>query len=124
MVDDPAAVNQVDNVALNEKTTLNELFDLIRSLLAPRFPHVRGCARSIARRAPEMCAFPRPTSTRRNGYSVTTRRGGYGRGGSRRSNGVRRRSSIRIPSKNYCSNREAYSTDTSTNRQRRITSTQ
>jgi len=42
MVDDPAAVNQVYNVALNEKTTLNELFDLIRSLLAPRFPHVRG----------------------------------------------------------------------------------
>src|SRR5256885_3130162 len=42
MVDDPAAVNQVYNVALNEKTTLNELFDLIRSLLAPRFPYVRG----------------------------------------------------------------------------------
>jgi UDP-N-acetylglucosamine 4-epimerase len=42
MVDDPAAVNQVYNVALNEKTTLNELFELIRSLLEPRFPHLRG----------------------------------------------------------------------------------
>ena len=42
MVDDPAAVNQVYNVALNEKTTLKELFDMIRSLLGPRFPHVRG----------------------------------------------------------------------------------
>ena len=42
MVDDAAAVNQVYNVALNEKTTLKELFDMIRSLLAPRFPHVRG----------------------------------------------------------------------------------
>jgi len=113
MVDDPAAVNQVYNVALNEKTTLNELFDLIRSLLAPRFPHVRGCARSMARRAPEMCAFRRPTSTRRNGYSVTSRRGGYGRGWSGRSNGMRRRSSPRIRSTSYCSSRESDSTDRS-----------
>jgi len=42
MVDDAAAVNQVYNVALNEKTTLNELFEMIRSLLEPRFPHLRG----------------------------------------------------------------------------------
>jgi UDP-N-acetylglucosamine 4-epimerase len=42
MVDDPAAVNQVYNVALNEKTTLNELFEMIRSLLEPRFLHLRG----------------------------------------------------------------------------------
>jgi UDP-N-acetylglucosamine 4-epimerase len=42
MVDDPAAVNQVYNVALNEKTTLNDLFEMIRSLLEPRFPHLRG----------------------------------------------------------------------------------
>jgi UDP-N-acetylglucosamine/UDP-N-acetyl-alpha-D-glucosaminouronate 4-epimerase len=42
MVDDAAAVNQVYNVALNEQTTLNELFEMIRSLLAPHFPHLRG----------------------------------------------------------------------------------
>jgi len=42
MVDDAAAVNQVYDVALNEKTTLNELFEMIRSLLEPRFPRVRG----------------------------------------------------------------------------------
>jgi len=42
MVDDPAAVNEVYNVALNEKTTLNELFEMIRSFLEPRFPHLRG----------------------------------------------------------------------------------
>jgi UDP-N-acetylglucosamine 4-epimerase len=42
MADDAAAVNQVYNVALNEKTTLNELFEMIRSLLEPRFPHLRG----------------------------------------------------------------------------------
>jgi UDP-N-acetylglucosamine/UDP-N-acetylgalactosamine 4-epimerase len=38
LVDDPAAVNQVYNVALNERTTLNQLFETIRSLLEPRFP--------------------------------------------------------------------------------------
>jgi len=42
MADDAAAVNQVYNVALNEKTTLKELFEMIRSLLEPRFPHLRG----------------------------------------------------------------------------------
>jgi UDP-N-acetylglucosamine 4-epimerase len=42
MVDDTAAVNQVYNVALNERTTLNELFEMIRSFLEPRFPHLRG----------------------------------------------------------------------------------
>jgi UDP-N-acetylglucosamine 4-epimerase len=40
-VDDAAAVNQVYNVAVNAKTTLNELFELIRSLLEPRYPHLR-----------------------------------------------------------------------------------
>jgi UDP-N-acetylglucosamine 4-epimerase len=34
----PDAVNQVYNVALNERTTLNQLFEAIRSLLEPRFP--------------------------------------------------------------------------------------
>jgi len=42
LADDPAAVNQVYNVALGEKTSLNELFELIRSLLAPRYPHLRN----------------------------------------------------------------------------------
>ena len=41
-IDDPAAVNQVYNVALNAKTTLNELFETIRSLLEPQFPRLRG----------------------------------------------------------------------------------
>jgi UDP-N-acetylglucosamine 4-epimerase len=40
-VDDPAAVDQVYNVALGEGTTLNQLFGTIRSLLVPRFPHLR-----------------------------------------------------------------------------------
>lgn len=40
-VGDQDAVNQVYNVAVNARTTLNELFELIRSLLEPRYPHVR-----------------------------------------------------------------------------------
>jgi UDP-N-acetylglucosamine/UDP-N-acetyl-alpha-D-glucosaminouronate 4-epimerase len=40
-VDDPAAVNQVYNIALGEKTTLNELFEIIRSVLDSRYPHLR-----------------------------------------------------------------------------------
>jgi UDP-N-acetylglucosamine 4-epimerase len=42
MVDDASAVNQVYNVAVNEKTTLNELFEMVRSLLEPRYPRLRG----------------------------------------------------------------------------------
>lgn len=42
LVDDPAAVNQVYNVALGEMTTLNQLFTMIRSLLEPRYPQLRG----------------------------------------------------------------------------------
>ncbi len=42
LADDPAAVNQVYNVALGERTSLNELFELIRSLLEPRYPHLRN----------------------------------------------------------------------------------
>lgn len=38
---DPAAVNQVYNIALGEMTTLNELFETLRSLLAPRYPGLR-----------------------------------------------------------------------------------
>lgn len=38
--ENPQALNQVYNVAVNERTTLNALFELERSLLAERFPHV------------------------------------------------------------------------------------
>ena len=42
LVEDPAALDQVYNVALGRSTTLSELFEMIRGLLAPRFAHVRG----------------------------------------------------------------------------------
>lgn len=38
--DNPEATNQVYNVALSERTTLNQLFEMIRTLLAPRFAHL------------------------------------------------------------------------------------
>ncbi|CDG83257.1 wbgU [Janthinobacterium agaricidamnosum NBRC 102515 = DSM 9628] len=38
----PGAVNQVYNVAVNGRTSLNRLFHAMRTLLACRFPHVRG----------------------------------------------------------------------------------
>ncbi|MFB9243450.1 SDR family oxidoreductase [Massilia antarctica] len=40
LVDDSAAVNQVYNVAVNARTSLNELFAMMRALLAERFPHM------------------------------------------------------------------------------------
>jgi UDP-N-acetylglucosamine 4-epimerase len=36
------AVNRVYNVALGERTTLNELFEMIRLLLAERFEHLQS----------------------------------------------------------------------------------
>jgi UDP-N-acetylglucosamine 4-epimerase len=39
--DNPDALNQIYNVAVAERTTLNELFELERELLVDRFPHVR-----------------------------------------------------------------------------------
>lgn len=39
----PEAVNQVYNVAVGDRTTLNELFEAIRSILEPRHPHLQGC---------------------------------------------------------------------------------
>ncbi len=39
--ENPAALNQVYNVAVAERTTLNELFELERALLAGHFPQVR-----------------------------------------------------------------------------------
>jgi UDP-N-acetylglucosamine 4-epimerase len=38
----PAAINQVYNVAVNGRTSLNELFELLRAALLPRFPHLKN----------------------------------------------------------------------------------
>ena len=38
----PHATNQVYNVAVGDRTTLNELFEAIRSNLEKRFPHLQG----------------------------------------------------------------------------------
>ena len=40
-VQEAEALDQVYNVALGEQTSLNELFEMIRSLLAARLPHLR-----------------------------------------------------------------------------------
>ena len=37
----PKAVNQVYNVALNERTSLNELFAMLRERLLPHYPHLQ-----------------------------------------------------------------------------------
>src|SRR5438876_4189713 len=37
----PKAVNQVYNVALNERTSLNELFAMLRERLLPHYPHLK-----------------------------------------------------------------------------------
>jgi UDP-N-acetylglucosamine 4-epimerase len=41
---DAAAINEVYNVAFGAQTTLDQLFQMIRMLLAPRFPHVMAAA--------------------------------------------------------------------------------
>lgn len=38
----PDAANQVYNVAVGDRTTLNDLFEAIRVALEPRFPHLKG----------------------------------------------------------------------------------
>ena len=43
IVEDPAALNQVYNVAVAERTTLNELFELERGMPMEHFPRVREC---------------------------------------------------------------------------------
>jgi UDP-N-acetylglucosamine/UDP-N-acetylgalactosamine 4-epimerase len=40
--ENPEATNQVYNVAVGDRTTLNDLFEAIRLLLAPRFLHLDG----------------------------------------------------------------------------------
>ena len=37
---DPVALNQVYNIAVGERTSLNELFERLRAALAPRFVHL------------------------------------------------------------------------------------
>lgn len=39
----PEAVNQIYNVAVGDRTTLNELFEALRSSLEARYPHLKGC---------------------------------------------------------------------------------
>lgn len=40
-VDTPAALNQTYNIAVGGRTTLRELFEMLRSLLEPHCPHLR-----------------------------------------------------------------------------------
>src|SRR5207247_3937464 len=37
----PAAINQVYNIAVGERTTLNSLFDLLRTKLLPHYSHLK-----------------------------------------------------------------------------------
>jgi len=39
--DNPEAVDQVYNVAVSDRTALNQLFEMIRILLEPNFPHLK-----------------------------------------------------------------------------------
>ena len=41
LADNPAAVNQVYNVAVNGRTSLNALFAMMRTLLTERYPHLQ-----------------------------------------------------------------------------------
>ncbi len=47
---DPDAINQAYNVALNERTSLNQLYEMIRSLLVKEFPYLK-------KHKPEYVAF-------------------------------------------------------------------
>jgi UDP-N-acetylglucosamine/UDP-N-acetylgalactosamine 4-epimerase len=42
-VQKPQAINQVYNVALSARTTLNQLFSLLREQLLPSYPHLKAC---------------------------------------------------------------------------------
>lgn len=41
MAESPEVINQVYNVALNDCTTLNQLYEMMKSLLQERFPHLQ-----------------------------------------------------------------------------------
>jgi UDP-N-acetylglucosamine 4-epimerase len=40
LTDNPEAVNQVYNVALNDRTSLNDLYGMMKDLLSSQFPHI------------------------------------------------------------------------------------
>ncbi|MGV3654384.1 MAG: SDR family oxidoreductase [Noviherbaspirillum sp.] len=42
LADHPEAGNQVYNIALNDRTSLNELYQMLRGMLAERFPHLNS----------------------------------------------------------------------------------
>jgi UDP-N-acetylglucosamine 4-epimerase len=42
-ITEPSAVNQIYNTAVNARTSLNELFNMLHSRLLPHFPHLQGC---------------------------------------------------------------------------------
>jgi len=42
LTDDPAAINQIYNVAVGGRTTLNELYQSMRAVLSDRFPHLQS----------------------------------------------------------------------------------
>ncbi|BCB26555.1 capsular polysaccharide biosynthesis protein [Sulfurimicrobium lacus] len=42
LADSPESTNQVYNVALNERTSLNQLYEMMRSLLLEQFPHLNN----------------------------------------------------------------------------------
>lgn len=41
LTNEPKAINQVYNIALNERTSLNQLYTMMRELLIDKFPHLR-----------------------------------------------------------------------------------
>jgi UDP-N-acetylglucosamine 4-epimerase len=41
LADDANATNQIYNIALNERTSLNQLYETLRSLLLAQFPHLK-----------------------------------------------------------------------------------
>jgi UDP-N-acetylglucosamine 4-epimerase len=41
LTDKPAAINQIYNIALNARTSLNELYMMLHGLLVERYPHLR-----------------------------------------------------------------------------------
>jgi len=42
LTNDPTAINQVYNVALNERTSLNQLYHMMHDLLLDKFPHLES----------------------------------------------------------------------------------
>jgi hypothetical protein len=62
--DDAAAVNQVYNVAVDDRTSLNRLFEILRDELAEFGPKCVRRGRSTAISGPATCATRRPTSAR------------------------------------------------------------